>query len=890
MKKFDIFYFSSTHWDREWYLDFQGFRYRLAKLIDNLIDLFDKDPDYQTFHFDGQTVVLEDYSEITPEKKERLAELIRERRILIGPWYVMPDEFLVSGESLIRNLMQGHKICKEWGTEAWKYGYICDIFGHIAQMPQIFNGFGIKYSTLGRGLTEGDPAFFRWQAPDGSECINFTLEPEHGYGSFNYIYRFEEDKSIDNPNVVNNIKNYIEMELERSEQPIVLLMDGLDHSEAAIHTTDYIKKIAELYPEATIHHVNLCEQGKMVEAHRDELPVIKGELNKTTQEKHGYFNLITNTLSSWYPLKKANDECQNMLEKEIEPLLALARAQGVELNHNFVDVAYKHLLKNHPHDSICGCSIDKVHEDMKYRFSQAKGICKVLRGDYYNQCTRKSDKDIGEKYESILTLHNALPFPIDKTVTVDLEFKPDYPAQYCEPFDYEAINSFKIYDADGNEIAYKVVDIKRNKKRQVYIEPHELIKDIHTVTFRAQIPACGKAEYKIVPVYHAVRYLKTMTSGMDYAENDFIRLDILHNGSLKLTDKKTGKIYENIGNLVDDGEIGDGWYHANPVNDRMVTSVGGAAVIEKVECGPSRCVFKVTRYLEVPEEMQFDSFGKRRSEKTVQLQIVSFVGISAESRYVDVKLSYKNIAKDHRMRMMIPTGITTDRYFSGQAFYCCDRKVGINYDTQDWIESDPYEKATNGVFGKRDENGCGLAFISPVGLHECAAFDDNDGTLGVTLSRSFRKTVFTDGEPGCQINEPLSYSFAIAAIDEDVQYSDLLKIQDMMSTDVFAVLSNVQEGTLPEKPTSNFEVGGKGIATSIIKCPQSGEKDAVIFRVFNASGETSEGFIHSLKQITKAEYTDLNEEYISDAEYSNNDVRFTLEPWKIATFKLYLKA
>ena len=110
MKKFDIFYFSSTHWDREWYQDFQSYRYRLVKLVDKLLDLFDKDPEYKTFHFDGQTVVLEDYSEIRPECKERLKTLISEGKILVGPWYVMPDEFLVSGESLIRNLMQGHAL------------------------------------------------------------------------------------------------------------------------------------------------------------------------------------------------------------------------------------------------------------------------------------------------------------------------------------------------------------------------------------------------------------------------------------------------------------------------------------------------------------------------------------------------------------------------------------------------------------------------------------------------------------------------------------------------------------------------------------------------------------------------------------------------------------
>ena len=210
MKKLDIFYFSGTHWDREWYQDFQSYRYRLVKLVDNLMSLIESDPDYKTFHCDGQTVVLEDYCEICPENKEKLKKLITEGKILIGPWYVMPDEFLVSGESLIRNLMKGHQVCKEWGVEPWKYGYICDIFGHIAQMPQIFNGFDIKYSCLGRGTSEGAPYYFRWKAPDGSETTNFTLDAGHGYGSFQYMYGSEEDKTINNPKIVANIKEYVE--------------------------------------------------------------------------------------------------------------------------------------------------------------------------------------------------------------------------------------------------------------------------------------------------------------------------------------------------------------------------------------------------------------------------------------------------------------------------------------------------------------------------------------------------------------------------------------------------------------------------------------------------------------------------------------------------------
>lgn len=884
-RKFDIFYFSSTHWDREWYQSFQGFRYRLVRMVDNLLDLFDKDDAYDTFHFDGQTIVLEDYTKIAPEKKEKLQKLIKERRILIGPWYVMPDEFLLSGESLIRNLMLGHKICKEWETEPWKYGYVCDIFGHIAQMPQILNGFDIKYSLLGRGTTETDPTYFRWQSPDGSECITYKLKEDGGYGNFKqFVYDTVADASAENPEFEEKLKNYIDSELERAKLPIVIIMDGIDHAEASVNTTAYIKKMAELYPEATIHHKNLCMQGEMVDNYRDSLPIISGELNKTAKDRHSYLHLITNTLSSYYPIKQQNDRCQNLLEKQTEPLCVLSMLDGININRSFVEEAYKYLIQNHPHDSICGCAIDQVHKDMEYRFDQTKEICKAVREDYLYQSM--NEEKVDGDYENILTIYNTLPFDVDKTVTLELDFPQDYPAQYQEPFGYEPINSFRIYDSKGNEIPYQVIDIKRGAKKRIKDQVLRFC-DIHTVTLYINVPACGTSQYRIVPSKTPVRYLKKMTSGETYAENKFIRVDILHNGSLKITDKKTGKTYSELGNLVDDGEIGDGWYHANPVNDVVVTSAGGDCLIEKVESGPARCVFKVVRYMELPDEILCDKFGKRRSDRRVKVKITAFVGLSEENRYVDVKMIYENTVRDHRTRMLLPTGITSDSYFSGQAFYCCERKTGIDYSTQNWRETDQYEKSTNGIFGKRDENGDGIAVVSPEGLHECAAYADDEGTLSVTLLRSFKTTVMTDGEIRCQINMPLEYSFLLVPIDEDVKYADLVKIQDKIATEILTTFESVKVGTALREDAGKLYVGGDNVLTSVIKLPESGENNAIIVRVFNASKETTDGFIKMGQEIVKVEKTNLNEEAECEIPSEINMLKFKLEAWKIATFKIY---
>lgn len=885
-KEFDIFYFSGTHWDREWYQDFQGFRYRLVKMVDGLMELFDRDEAYQTFHFDGQTIVLEDYCEIAPEKKDKLRQLIVDRHVLIGPWYVMPDEFLVSGESLIRNLMLGHEIAQQWGTEAWKYGYVCDVFGHIAQMPQILNGFNIKYSLLGRGTTESEPVFFKWRSPDGSECLNYKLEPAGGYGNFKQaVYDKVKNPSPDNQEIVERLKRYIDAELNRANLPIVIIMDGLDHEEACGYTSAYIKKLAELYPRAHVHHVNLCEQGKLLETYCESLPVVEGELNRTAQQRHNYLHLITNTLSSYYTLKKQNDECQYMLEKIMEPMCVAAALAGIPLNRNYIKLAYKYLLQNQSHDAICGCSIDQVHKDMEYRFDQTKEICNALAEDYLYMDRRKDTVSVGGGYENVLTLYNMLPFEIDRTLTVKLDFKTDYPSTYSEPFGYEDINSFKIFDSDRNEIPYHVTDIKRNQVKRIRDNCCERY-DVHYVTVRVEIPSFGKSEYRIVPFESAVRYLKKLNSGQNYAENEFVRMNILENGSLEILDKKNGKKYTQLCGLADDGEIGDGWYHVNPVRDTVVYSAGGNCRIEKLESGPSRCLFRITRCIEVPAEIETDKSGKGRSAKTVNLKIVMYAGLSEESKGVDIRLEYDNIAKDHRLRLLLPTGIGGEKYFAGQSFYCCERSVGVDVATQNWHEPAQYEKAMNGIVGKRDENGCGIAFVSNRGLHECAAYDDADGTLSVTLSRSFSTTVMTNGETNCQMNRKLEYEFCLAVLDENVCYKELLELQDMMAYRVMSNFVSMEGEAQLEPPQSRLTVEGKNIAVSVIKCAEGAKKNSLIVRVFNASGGKEKGCIRTAFDIISADEVSLGEEDKYPVPFESKSVDFELDGWKIATFKL----
>jgi alpha-mannosidase len=609
-----------------------------------------------------------------------------------------------------------------------------------------------------------------------------------------------------------------------------------------------------------------------------------GELNETAKVKGGFIHLITHTLSSRYPIKKANDECQALLEKWVEPLTAVVGLRGFSTQKTYVDLAYKYLIQNHPHDSICGCSIDQVHKDMEYRFDQSKMISNQLIDDILNY--ERSQHDIDNKSETrALLLWNPLPLKRKEVITVDIDFNTGYKTQYQEPFGYELKNSFKIFDRDGNEIPYGLVGIKKNYSIRTYNQFVEQA-DVHTVSFEAEIPAMGTAEYKIVPFEEASRYLDSMSKNEQEVENEYIKLKINGNGTVNVYDKRTGKSYEQLLSYVDDGEIGDGWYHANPAEDRVITSIGAECTIERVENGPSRTVFRITTYMKVPESMSYHVHGIRRSQDYVTLKICSQVGLSKGSKHIDIETTVSNAARDHRLRLKLPTNINTPTYFANQPFTFVERDVGIKLDTQNWKECDVPEKQMGGIVGKRAADKTGLAFVSAYGLHECAALDDEKGTMLVTLFRSFRKTVMTNGEEGGQILEDLKFKYNIVPLQPEISYADLTKLQDCLQAGIKTTSFRVAEDYVLAKPQSYIELKSDNVILSILKRLENGEKDKIIVRMYNMSDESSEAEIKCFREITGIEEVNLNEEYISTLSFDKNKVITKLGPWKVQTLCL----
>ncbi|MGQ4871912.1 MAG: alpha-mannosidase [Candidatus Thorarchaeota archaeon] len=352
---------SETHWDRAWYRTFEQFRLRLVRLVDRLMDILESDEEFTHFTFDGQTIVLEDYLEVKPQNRSRLKRLIESGRIIIGPWYVLPDVFLVSGEALIRNLLMGRYVAKDFGP-VMRVGYIPDPFGHVSQLPMILSQFGYDSVIFARGT--GDEvddlgSEFIWEATDGSEVLAHWLPLSYGN-----IANLAED--VDD--AVSMIDGVLEQLRPWSRVGTCLLMNGSDHLEPQPHLPAVIRRYNETHDKKIVLGT-LPMFVERLRERRDTLKRFRGEFRRSK-----YHNLLSGVYSARVYLKQANDACQRLLEHWVEPFCVLAGILGMEYPQDEIRQAWKYLLRNHPHDDICGCSIDEVHDDMVQRFRWVQEI------------------------------------------------------------------------------------------------------------------------------------------------------------------------------------------------------------------------------------------------------------------------------------------------------------------------------------------------------------------------------------------------------------------------------------------------------------------------------------------------------------------------------------
>jgi alpha-mannosidase len=357
-----------THWDREWYLPFELFQLRLGAVVDEVLDVLEQDPGFTSFTLDGQAVVLEDYVEVRPENEGRLRALLAAGRLEIGPSYMLPDELLVGGESLVRNLLLGRIVCERFGGRPSPVGYLPDSFGHPLQLPQILAGFGIESMIFSRGL--GDQldevgVVFRWRAPDGSEVR--AIQQLSSYSNFGHV-----DDADDAQGRVEAIARAFGGALAQAGVQELLLCAGDDHVRVR---RDLPALCAEL--EHRLHGTEfvIARYSDFVDALEPApLPVWSGELLGSRLQ-----NILRGVNSARLYLKQANERAETQL-LAVETLGAL-RSLHTHQRFPVADfrVAWGRLLRCQPHDSICGCSCDEVHRDMLVRYELLDRTIAALR-------------------------------------------------------------------------------------------------------------------------------------------------------------------------------------------------------------------------------------------------------------------------------------------------------------------------------------------------------------------------------------------------------------------------------------------------------------------------------------------------------------------------------
>ena len=833
-----------THWDREWFIPFQVVRLRLVRTVDELMDTLEADPSFTSFTLDGQAVLLEDYLAARPESRDRLARLIREGRIRIGPSYILPDEYLVGQESLVRNLLLGRRVCRQFGQET-PVAYYPDTFGHVAQMPQIVRGFGMDSFVFWRGLGDDSDRLgmaFRWRGPDGSEVL--AVRQIDGYGALDNLGRWARGVRSDDPDrwmelALRRLKELREIAapyMERSGIVDLLAGNGTDHQRVQTDLTSLLAGCSFAWPEAEFRIAGLDEY---VEAIRHRMPFLASFEGEMCEGKDA--PVLRGVNSARMPLKQRNEAVERaLLEAEIAS--SLASLAGAPYPAQDLRMAWTYLLRNHPHDSICGCSVDEVHRDMAWRFDAAEHIAvRLKREAFWRLAGGEAIWSYQERPNANRTAVNLMPWRRRGLVEFPL------------PGEMAYARSVRAQGPEG-DLPAQVVRSQHGPRVLVAAE----VRGFGALPIKLQSGNC-KAQGARLVGYQAI-------------ENEHYRVDVAADGTLDVLHKATGRRLQGAHWLEDEADRGDEYNFCPVEGDRPWDSRHYRVRVRPGLRGPAVASLLLEIDARLPSGLRPDRKARRRSHVTCPIRVE--VRLVAGVERVEFVTTVENRAEDHRLRVVFPAQPVTKVRAEGH-YTVLRRPVGIPPHGPDWKEP---PSPTHHTLGAVEAGGTA---VFSRGLPEYEARPTEKGTeIALTLLRSVgwlsREDLPTRpgwagpglATPEAQCLGTHRFEYALALV-QDIGDADLVRA----SHDYRFGLTEGPPGVPADTP---LRLEGDGYCLGALKGAE--DDDGCILRVYNPALDEP-GFVEIQGDFAV-------EPCRMDEEPDGVPLDRTIQPGRIASFRV----
>jgi 2-O-(6-phospho-alpha-D-mannosyl)-D-glycerate hydrolase len=859
-----------THWDREWFLPRAAFHARLILMFDELIDRMQADPAFRTFLLDGQTILVEDYLRARPERESDVKTLVKSGRLQVGPWYVLADELIPAGESLIRNLLLGT-------TDADRLGgrldvlYSPDAFGHPAVLPTLAREFGLKYGVLWRGLG-GEPGqerdFFRWLGPDGREILLWLLPPE-GYE----IGAALPGSGARLPDIWTQVRARL---VQRAAGKHIPLFVGADHHAPHPTLARLRDLLADLEPASAFRISRLDEFFQAAES--TTAKPLAGELRWS----YGYTWTLQGVHGTRAPLKRRHGQVELWLERLAEPLVALSRQAGGRDRRPILETAWRTLVRTQFHDTIAGCTADAIAVAAEHRLTEvAAYAAELTRGGLMDLAGHDPDvqRERADGSEPRLVLWNPAPRARGGVTVADVTmFRRDVlvgpPSAGRLPRQGPGYRPFAFYGQEGRAIPVQVlaqrVTQERTDATRHYPDQDEV--DQVRIAFRAPpVPGLGLTALTAGASAPLLRSEDARVRGRSL-DNRFVEVTLEPNGALSLLDRRRNERYGDLLRLEDAADAGDAYTYCPAARDRVKQS-RGPITVRRLAAGP----------LVAGLEARWEVLRGIDARLVVQL--------FADSPVVRVTLDIDNRNRYHRLRARLVTGLAGVPATAGAALGAVERSA-VRVDPAAYPRETPVRTAPAHRFVAAARGGRGLAVLAP------AFFEyewTEKGDLLVTLLRAIGDLSRADlptrpGHAGWPTAIPAAQCLGTTRIDlalvpvsgSEVDRGDVLP---QLWEDAFLPLHGLwlrDTGTLTPAPV-NITLEGSGLVFSSLKPAQIGSP--MVLRCYNATNRKAAGawrFGNGVKTAHRVR-ADERESVALVLEQRGNIIRFVADPHEIVS-------